>query len=261
MDRFQLDPDDALYLRALEDPRLLTTRSMQDLTGRQLAPPIPPKPQRMLKASSASALNYRGLGLVHGYNNFTFPKEMPQPDQDPSIPPPIPVRSKSRDHFYHTLEYSNTDSGLALSSPQHSRQSSSLDSIREQREDEELEGASPPKAHVQPQAAHQVQLEVHPDPQATVQQKPQPEAQLETESLFDDPRYVAVQVDYEDSDDEDEGMGQGDLRRGAWNSTPSLTSTRQPISSNGTAIVGSAGVGDSRRSLRLTHVVGTQIYN
>lgn len=192
---------DALFLRALEDNSLMT-RSLQDLTQHQQAPPIPPKPQRMLKASSASALNYRGL--ARGYNNFNFPEGRPRaasPDSD--IPPPIPVRSKSRDHFYHTLEYSTVDSGLAMS-PQYSRRSSSLDSIHEQEEEE-----------------------------------PQ------TESLFDDPRYVAVQVEGE-VPEEGEGL---EGRREMWRSTPSLSSTKL-----------SRG-GADRRSLRLTHVVGTQIYN
>ncbi len=229
-----MDPD-ALFLRTLED-ELLTTRSMQDLSHHQLAPPIPPRPQRMLKASSASALNYRGRGLIHhGYNNFTL--ERPKDNSpDSTIPPPIPVRSKSRDHFYHTLEYNNTnDSGLALSSPQHSRQSSSLDSIREQEEPS------------------------------------QP-------SLFDDPRYVVVQVEGEEGQEEEEERekGEGHLRKGMWSSTPSLNSTTREASSNGIRVEGGGGGGDrrvassngvrvgggeDRRSLRLTHVVGTQIYN
>ena len=223
MDRFQLEDSDTLFLRALDGAlngnSLLTTRSLQDLTHRQLAPPIPPKPQHMLKARSVSALNHRGV--VRGYNNFDFPREAAENGSpDSTIPPPVPVRSKSRDHFYHTLECNtNTDSGLELSSPQHSqhsRQSSSLDSIREQEE-------------------------------------PQPE------QLFDDPRYVAVQVEGEGEEEEPRNMDGGEdreeeLRRGKdkWSSTPSLTSAR---------LASIQGPATDSRSLRLTHVVGTEIYN
>lgn len=64
--------------------------------------------------------------------------------------------------------------------------------------------------------------------------------------LFDDPRYVALLVDGDV--DVEEGNLRG--RKAIWRSTPALASTR--LTGRG---------GSERRSLRLTQVVGTQIYN
>lgn len=204
----------------LDEDLILTTRSLQDLTRIQAVPPVPPRPWKtnMVKANSASALNSRGLrqgsatpSLVRGYNNFTFPEDRPDGHlEDTDIPPPIPVRSKSRDHFYHTLEYpENGDSGIAsVYSPQYShQQSSSSSNSSSSRADREEE-------------PEQVQQE-----------------------LFDDPRYVALQVE-----EGEEGVLRE--RKEMWRSTPALASIN----------LGGRG-GSDRRSLRLTHVVGTEIYN
>lgn len=197
----------------LDEDIILTTRSLQDLSRIQAVPPIPPKPwkNKMVKANSASALNWRGLSqgcasasLARGYNNFTLPEGSPDGHtEDPDIPPPIPVRSKSRDHFYHTLECpENGDSGVAsVSSPQYSQhRSNSSSSSQAGREDE-------------------------------------PE---QLQQIFDDPRYVALQVE--------DGMLRE--RKDIWRSTPALASIN--LTGRG---------GSDRRSLRLTHVVGTEIYN
>ena len=219
VERFHIE--DSLFLSALDDDvdGILTTRSLQDLTHHQAVPPIPPKSWKktMTKSSSASALNFRVLS--HNYNNFTFPAGVDERQSDPlqsTIPPPVPIRSRSKEHFYHTLECSNTDdSGLVLSSP-YSRQSSSRRSSILAMQD-------------------------------TTTEEP---AQLR--ELFDDPRYVALVVE-----GEGEGMGEEEEeelglrgRRDVWRSTPTLPSPR----------LGGRGE-QERRSLRLTHVVGTHIYN
>lgn len=190
---------DSLFLSHLNEDGILTTRSLQDFSRIQTVPPIPPRPwkNKMVKANSASALNCRGLS--RGYNNFTFPEDRPNgQEEDPDVPPPIPRRSKSRDHFYHTLECpENGDSGVAsVSSPQYSQQRSSNSS--------------------------------------------QAEDEVEQVQLFDDPRYVALQV-------EDGNLRE---RKEMWRSTPALASIH--LTGRG---------GNDRRSLRLTHVVGTEIYN
>lgn len=173
----------------------------------------------MVKARSVSALN--STGLSRGYNNFTFPEDKPKEQQDTTIPPPIPVRSKSREHFYHTLEYNNesVDSGVALSSPPCSghRSSSNSSSQAFPREPEE----------------------------ELVQQMEPVQVQVDG-SLFDDPRYVALQVDTV------ENVADGNLRgrKDIWRSTPALASAR---------VIGRDG--SNRCSLRLTHVLGTEIYN
>lgn len=115
---------ESLFLSNLEENGngILTTRSLQDISAkRQIVPPLPPKPWKgnMTKASSASKL--QSGSLSHGYNNFTFPEHrLNDHFMETTVPPPIPVRSKSRDHFYHTLECSNKDSGLGLSPPHYS---------------------------------------------------------------------------------------------------------------------------------------------
>ena len=182
----------------------MTTRSLQDLTRIKQVPPVPPRPwkNKMMKANSASALNFTSLS--RGYNNFTFPEDkVDGVQEDSSIPPPIPLRSKSRERFYHILQCEDSE---ALSSPPYSHHRSSSNSNTEYPEEE----------------PHQLEL------------------------LFDDPRYVALQV--EGSED----LRDGDLRsrKDIWHSSPSLTSTL--LSGRG---------GRDRRSLRLTHVVGTEIYN
>ena len=213
VERFQIDSE-SLFLSTLDDDidGILTTRSLQDLSRLQQppVPPLPPKPWKktMTKSSSASAINFRTLS--HGYNNFTFPEVETHQNKDSglsSVPPPIPVRSKSREHFYHTLECNNDDSGLGLSSPVYSLGSQ----------------------HSSP-ALQDTSLE---------------ESQRVRE-LFDDPRYVALLVDG------GEELGTGDLRerKEIWRSTPALASNR--LTGRGS---------DDRRSLRVSQVVGTQIYN
>ncbi len=208
VERFHMDSD-SLFLSNLDEDAdiLFTTRSLQDLSHHQTVPPIPPKPS-MAKARSASASALNCRGICHGYNNFTFPEDRPSggENEDPSIPPPIPRRSKSREHYYHTLEYTdNPDSGLALSSYSQSNNSSSSQD-------------SPRNPEKEP---HKIQ------------------------QLFDDPRYVALKV--EGAKDLEDGDLSG--RKEIWRSTPSLAATR---------VIGSGG--RDRRSLRLTHVVGTEIY-
>lgn len=204
VERFQMDSE-SLFLSHQDEDVILTTRSLQDLTRIQAVPPVPPRPWRnkMVKATSASALNCRSLN--RGYNNFTFPGDRPYEQmEDPDVPPPIPLRSRSRDHFYHTLECpENGDSGVAsVSSPQYSQQRSNNSSHSSSHDQAELEDGKPEQA----------------------------------QQLFDDPRYAALQV---------EGADLGER----WRSTPSLTSTQL------------LGGGRERRSLRLTHVVGTELHN
>jgi len=170
-ERFQIE-NDLLFLEDADG--ILAVHSLQNLSNHISAsvPPIPPKTwkKELPKSHSTSALHSRSL--CRGYNNFTFPEERPATEQkghiDSTLPPPIPVRSKSKEHFYHTLEYNGTtDSGLVLSSPNFS---SPRDSNSSQNPDFQKEEDS---EHVH--------------------------------ELFDDPRYVAVVVE-DDMDVEGRGL-------------------------------------------------------
>ena len=235
--RVPINPD-TLFLSTLDEvdlDNIMTTRSLEDLTFRQHRnqaplPPIPPKPTPIYKSAlsksvSASESALYATALTRGYNNFTV--EAPEgeyPRDDSPIPPPVPVRSKSREHFYHTLECtSNTaDSGVVLTSPVYSQQSGS---------------PTPP---------------VPPRSSSALERGEEPETE---QQLFDDPRYVALTVEEGEEGEEGEGLEAGNLRgrKEMWRSTPALATTELPkYQGRGRR---------NRRSLRVAQVVGTHIYD
>ena len=231
VEHFQMDSE-TLFLPHLGEDTILTTRSLQDLTQIQVVPPVPPRPWR--KANSASAINWRGL--TRGYNNFTFPGDRIDGQFGAEdIPPPIPLRSKSRDHFYHTLEYpENDDSGVAsVSSPRCSQQRSSNSS---QGQAEDALASLPPQRS---SSSHAEDVFIH--RRSSNNSDSSKGQNQQTQQLFDDPRYAALRV---------EGCNLKE-RKEIWRSTPALASTH---------FVGGGG-GRERRSLRLTHIVGTDIYD
>lgn len=219
---------ESLFLPHLDEEVILTTRSLQDLTQMQVVPPVPPRPWR--KANSASAINWRGLS--QGYNNFTFPGDRLNGQLEAQdIPPPIPLRSKSRDHFYHTLECpDNDDSGIASVSSPHNSQQRSSNNSQGQAEDA-LSSLPQQRSHSEDAFVH------HRTSDSSNSSGQSLWTNEQIHQLFDDPRYAALQVESCNLKE----------RKEIWRSTPALASVH---------LVGGRE-GRERRSLRLTHIVGT----
>ena len=193
--------DHMMPTQQILNKRSLPRGSEKTTSDDQRPPNLPPKPGKLTPSQKGHSTNYDHLELVDESKRSV---ELVQKDPSTSdvlmsahseIPPKKPPRSRSRDHFYHTLE-SSDESGL-LHSATTSQHSSRMSSRLSHREDED-EGDY-----------------LHPRPNRSSVLSEQ------VKELFDDPRYAVLFVDERDN------KGLGD-RRELCRSTPSLVQISKP---------------------------------
>ena len=140
MERGLIDSESLLSTGEEDTGSMLTTATSQHLYQKEepvsRVPPkrwkeepvvAIPRPSSLL---SGSRLNSKSP--PHVVNPLQSPGDHQQQDhEDSEVPPPVPCRTTSREHYYHTLEYTERDS-LAISSQNSHCSNQALETMEEQ---------------------------------------------------------------------------------------------------------------------------------
>ena len=97
--------------RSVDDWKVPVSRQANNRDS-QLPPELPPKPR---KTDTLLTRSYDHLDPIKTADSYVDSSLSTQLDPSLEVAPKKPPRSRSGDHFYHTLERSNDDSGLLRS--------------------------------------------------------------------------------------------------------------------------------------------------
>lgn len=240
--------------------RVLGTNSLQDV--RQL--PLPPLPPEHSAVGTTGPIPKPNAVLSASLGNVRLPTSSENRvyenlRRSEPIPPPVPARSSSIEHFYHTLECKRES---ALFEATHDSDHSSVSSPVEDMSRQVKELFDDPRYAILLVGSREnlAEEEGDSDDEKSEREVKEEMKQTTAESLEGGSG--------EESDIESGTECEGNLRvfgsrKEAWRSTSSMDS------STGSSLIDStiktsqrtSLTEDNRRSLRLSHVVGTQIYS